>query len=139
MDKRADFWRYCVATACGARDRSEKGNFPYTIDAYFIDELLVDQKWRCAVSGMPLEVPRGTGQRGKRNPFGPSLDRIVPSLGYVPGNLRVVNNLVNTAMQDWGVEALQKALDAMRKTQDEAPEQSKNRKARRAHAKPRTI
>ena len=129
---RATFWKYCVSTACGARDRAEKGNFPCTIDAYFIDQLLVDQEWRCAISGMPLEVPRSTGKRGKRNPFGPSLDRIVPELGYVPGNLRVVNNLVNTAMQDWGVEALQKVLDAMRQKQEDALEQPANRRRRRA-------
>jgi hypothetical protein len=73
---------------------------PCDIDARTIDELLVDQKWRCAISGVALTRPATV-----RDPFGPSLDRIIPSLGYTRGNVRVICNMVNFAMSNWGEEA----------------------------------
>lgn len=110
---RAEFWGYCKQTAYNAKNRSALKGFPYAIDAHVIDRLLVDQGWCCAVSGVPLNVP---GEREKycKDPFGPSLDRIVPSLGYVPGNVRVVSNIVNGAMNEWGVDALMTLVRAMR-------------------------
>jgi len=43
----------------------------------------------CPVLGIPLEVG------GPRSPNSPSLDRIVPSRGYVTGNVRVISDLAN--------------------------------------------
>src|SRR4051812_17083192 len=76
---RAKFWSYCQAAAGAARHRSRRRAFPCNIDAYAIDELLVTQGWRCAVSGVELSAPSIASKSG-RDPFGPSLDRIVPSL-----------------------------------------------------------
>ena len=121
---RARFWRYCVRTFCEARARSAKKDIPFSIDANFIDQLLVDQEWRCAVSGMPLNPPGsagwvddvplgGTKRKLQKDPFGPSLDRIVPSVGYVPGNLRIVSNMVNAAIGEWGLDNFLKVSVAM--------------------------
>lgn len=43
----------------------------------------------CPVLGVPLEIG------GPRSPNSPSLDRIVPALGYVTGNVRVISDLAN--------------------------------------------
>lgn len=99
IDQRAAFWRYCIYASNGAVMRAKKAGLPYLIDSYFIDRLLVDQGWRCAVSGIDLTLV------GEREAFGPSLDRIEPSRGYVPGNLRIVCNMVNCAMNTWGEDA----------------------------------
>jgi hypothetical protein len=107
IDRKA-FWRFCRYSAAGALARSSEGKFPCTLDAYYIDQLLVDQQWRCAVSGVLLEPPSR-----KQRPFAPSIDRIVPALGYVPGNVRVVCQIVNVAMNAWGLEALQTLVAAM--------------------------
>jgi hypothetical protein len=107
------FWAYCKQTAGAARARSLAKGVPCTVGAYFIDSLLVDQKWRCAVSGVELSTPR-EAEKYRKDPFGPSLDRIIPDLGYVPGNVRVVANIVNSAMNEWGLDSLVKLLDAMR-------------------------
>ncbi len=40
----------------------------------------------------------------KRN--APSLDRIIPAHGYVPGNIRVICRAMNCAMQEWGEDAV---------------------------------
>ena len=47
----------------------------------------------CAVTGLPFDTRVGAGS-GPR-PFSPSMDRIVPEKGYVPGNIRFVLQCVN--------------------------------------------
>lgn len=108
--QRGAFWRYCNVAANGAISRARQRGLPCEIDAYAIDRMLVDQGWRCAISNMPLEA------RGDHGPFGPSLDRIVPALGYVPGNIRVVCNMANWAMNRWGEEPLRAFINALRKS-----------------------
>lgn len=108
---RARFWLYCQRTANAARHRSRAKSLPYDIDAHAIDELLVSQGWRCAVSNLPL-IPSAQNKSG-RHPFGPSLDRIVPHLGYARGNVRVICNMANFAINEWGIEALHKFVEAM--------------------------
>lgn len=110
---RAKFWNYCIQTENAARARALAKGVPCTVEAYDIDKLLVDQGWCCAVSGLPLVAPRGSDRKYRKDPLGPSLDRIVPAMGYVTGNLRIVNNLVNSAMQEWGLESLMVVLSAM--------------------------
>jgi hypothetical protein len=110
---RGDFWKYCVRAASMSRHRALKKNVPHSIDGYTLDRLLVDQKWCCAVSGVTLHPPR-TETDFHRDPLGPSLDRIIPHLGYVDGNVRIVSNIVNTAMNEWGAEALLELIDAIR-------------------------
>lgn len=111
---RAQFWFYCQRASYGAKERAQKYGVPYAIDAYTIDELLVRQNYRCAVSGIPFEPPaRTTPLRFRQNPFGPSLDRIVPDAGYVAGNIRITCVIVNTAMNEWGLPALLRLVEAM--------------------------
>jgi len=45
----------------------------------------------CPVLGLPFVF----GADGYRHPHGPSVDRIIPALGYVKGNVRVICNLAN--------------------------------------------
>jgi len=85
---------------------------PCEIDAHAIDRLLVDQEWRCAISHVPLKAP-GNPSAVQREAFAPSIDRIVPALGYVPGNVRVVCNIVNAAMSEWGLDSLMTLVDLM--------------------------
>ena len=127
MSERAKFWRYCVRVAVGSKHRAIAQKVPHSIDAYFIDELLVDQEWRCAISKVPLKA--SASRDDTRDPFSPQLDRIIPSLGYVPGNVRVVAKIVNHAMSDWGLEAfvtVAKALAAKEQNSVRTP-------ARRRH------
>jgi len=97
--------------ANAARSRAREAGFPCAIDAHDIDKLLVDQHWRCAVTGVDLVSPQpGT----TRDPFGPSLDRIVPAMGYVVGNVRIVCNMVNFAMNEWGEAAFYRMIEAIK-------------------------
>lgn len=103
---RAAFWGFCMRTAI--RTRKAKGLAAGDLTPHDIDKLFVDQGWCCAVSGMRFEPPRG-----QRQPFGPSIDRIAAGGRYEIGNVRIVCNIVNMAMNRWGEEALRQLVSHM--------------------------
>ena len=63
---------------------------PFTITADYILQLFKKQKGRCYWLGIPL-VP----SMESRDPQRPSLDRIDPEKGYVPGNLVITCMFAN--------------------------------------------
>ena len=61
------------------------------------------------MTGLPLALALDATARG----YAPSLDRIIPELGYVPGNVRVVCHIVNVArsnLSDASLYAMSLAL-----------------------------
>lgn len=67
----------------GAKRRAKKSALPFSITAR---DLVVPD--RCPVLGIRLEPsPRGGGRRDSA----PSIDRLVPEYGYVPGNVIVIS------------------------------------------------
>lgn len=56
----------------------------------------------CPVLGIPLFPGIGRGPQHNA----PTLDRIVPDLGYVPGNIRVMSHLANSMKRDATPEQL---------------------------------
>ncbi|MFZ9725627.1 MAG: hypothetical protein ACO3EH_00340 [Ilumatobacteraceae bacterium] len=69
----------------GARCRARAARLPFAIT---IDDIAIPK--RCPVFGTPL-VRGGMWV----TPHNPSLDRIVPELGYVPGNIAVISHRAN--------------------------------------------
>lgn len=127
---RTEFWEYCNRTVGQARCRARKAGVPFGITRLFVDQLFVDQDWRCAVSGIPFNPPiKLDGGKWRRDPLAPSLDRIVPAAGYVEGNVRLVNNVINSAMQEWGLETLLTVFSAMAVARRE-PSQNRSEKRR---------
>lgn len=72
-----------------ARARAKKHNVPYALTVDDVRLLLVDV---CPVLGIPLQRNKGKGAPSDNSP---TLDRIIPSRGYVPGNIIVVSKLAN--------------------------------------------
>jgi len=75
-----------------ARARALRRGLPFTITDRDINipEL-------CPVFGMPLAF---TGGRQGGGPWSPTLDRIIPELGYIPGNVQVVSMKFNRLKSD---------------------------------------
>lgn len=65
----------------------------------------------CPVLGIPIEGGEG---RRKNNPNSPSVDRIVPELGYVRGNVRVISNRANLLKSNATVAELEAVLADLR-------------------------
>ena len=81
-----------------ARHRAKRDSVPFaiTLADFEIPEY-------CPVFGMKLERGRGLG---KSRPCSPTLDRIIPALGYVPGNVVVISRRANQIKNDASLEDL---------------------------------
>jgi hypothetical protein len=86
-----DLWR-------GARERARKKGVPFTIAEN--DVLIPDT---CPALGIPLE--KGVKSLHANSP---TLDRLIPERGYVPGNIAVISHRANTMKSDATVEEIQK-------------------------------
>lgn len=106
---------FCVRGCERARGRARESRKAFDLTPDILDRLLVDQRYRCAVTGIRFDPP-GSGPRGMAAPFCPSIDRIVPANGYVAGNVRIVCHIVNCAMGDWGVVPLMQMVAALCRT-----------------------
>lgn len=74
-----------VILLAAARCRAKRAGLPCTITQ---DDIRIPT--HCPALGWPLVL--GDGRVG---PQSPTLDKIVPDLGYVPGNVLVVSHLAN--------------------------------------------
>ena len=74
-----------------AKQRALKAGVPFTITREDIHVPML-----CPVFGTPLKVNEG----GVPGPASPSLDRISPEKGYVPGNVAVISNRANSIKSD---------------------------------------
>ena len=88
--KNKDTWRarHCSVEKgllTRAKQRARKAGIPFSIG---LEHIQVPEL--CPYFGTPLKRGEGSIQ-----PMSPTLDKIVPELGYVPGNVRVISNLAN--------------------------------------------
>jgi hypothetical protein len=102
-------------TRAANRDNSWK----ISVDKFDLFIIGHKQGWVCAVTGVPLEFTRGgTEWNGKWcNPNSCTIDRIDPTLGYVPGNCQLVTWEFNCFKSSFSVDRLkylsQKVVDNM--------------------------
>jgi len=89
---------------CSARRRAAAHGLPFALK---LEHIVIPET--CPVFGFTLST------NGHRD-FHPSLDRINPSLGYVPSNIRVISFRANRIKSDATVEELQGVLEYMRGT-----------------------
>jgi hypothetical protein len=93
-------WSGDAINGANARNRKMGSSAIFTPD----DLLFLWNKCggKCAVSGLEFSFARvGTGQA--QRPFAPSLDRLDPSKPYTRGNVRIVVQVANFAMNAWGL------------------------------------
>ena len=68
------------------------------------DDIVIPET--CPILGVPLQFPDGVGPHD----YSPSLDRIRPELGYVPGNVLVISYRANRIRNDATAEELARVL-----------------------------
>lgn len=72
-----------------AQDRAKLKNVKFDISWKDVKYVTV-----CPILEIPLNWGETTNEGG-RNIDTPSLDRIIPELGYIKGNVRIISNLAN--------------------------------------------
>lgn len=95
----------------GVRSRSKAKRIPFDIDIDYLNDLWNANDGCCALTRIPFQL--GPGERkGRMHKYGPSLDRIIPKLGYIKGNVRLITNHMNVALSDYGLEAFEELVRA---------------------------
>lgn len=82
-----------------ARQRAKKSGIPFSI---------TEKDFKIGTMCPVLGVPYETGKDHIPHPHAPSLDRIDPALGYVPGNVVVISRMANTIKHDASFEQIGK-------------------------------
>ena len=87
--KRGHLTRFLAKT----KERAKAQNLPHNIDLEHLESIATDE---CPVFKTPFVWGQGNGA----HPYRPSVDRIIPELGYVKGNVAFISLKANTIKQD---------------------------------------
>lgn len=98
-------------TYTSAKARCRTSGVAFHLTLQMLEEMLVAQNFRCAVSSIPFE--QGGYDDCHMQPFGISIDQINPKGGYTRDNVRLVCKIANFAMGEWGEGALEKLAEAV--------------------------
>jgi len=82
-----------------AKQNNRRTGNPFTINADYMYKLLRRQNNKCKLSGLDLIIEKNT-------PYTLSIDKIIPKLGYVKGNVQWVCWMANRAKGDLTDEQL---------------------------------
>lgn len=94
------------------KQRAKKTGVPFSL---VLEDIAIPST--CPVLGIPIKLGQGLG-KGAFNPNCPSVDRVIPSLGYVKHNIRVISLRANTLKNNGIPEELAKVLEyAIRETE----------------------
>jgi len=97
-------WRLNKLLAA-AKNRASTKDLPYNLTLDYLVDLWDKQEGVCPISKRKLDLAP-YGEKGQVNPNAPSIDKIIPKLGYVEGNVRLVTYHINVALSEYGLEAL---------------------------------
>ncbi len=89
-----------------ARQSAKRLGLPFNIEIEYLEIPVV-----CPALGITLRA-----STGYRTDSSPSVDRIIPHLGYVKGNVQVLSMRANRIKNDATVEELKKLYDFMQRT-----------------------
>lgn len=89
-----------------AKTRAKQKGVPFSIT---LADIVIPEV--CPVLGIPLNV----AFKVRNHPNAPSLDRVVPALGYVPGNINVISYRANTLKNNASADELKRIIDYIRR------------------------
>lgn len=81
------------------KQNSKEKGIPFTITIEDLMELGIPET--CPVLGIPIELPSGEkNKKNLRTPNSPSIDKFIPELGYVKGNVHIISWQANRLKND---------------------------------------
>lgn len=94
-----------------AQDRARKQQVPCTITREFVEAKYA--LGACELTGIRFQRAQRPDCAYRAHPYAPSLDKIVPALGYVPDNVRIVVFAINRAKSEYTDELLYELAEAL--------------------------
>jgi hypothetical protein len=91
-----------------ARSRAKVKGIPFSIKLTDIPAIPII----CPVLGIPLT--HNLGHKG-HVPGSPSLDRKIPTKGYIPGNIQIISQRANQIKNDATIEEIEKVFKYMQR------------------------
>ena len=91
LDKTNPLHSFFVQNYAKAKARAKKTNVAFTVTAEQAWNMINNQGWRCALSGVAFD------RNNQQDPLAPSLDQINPRQGYTPDNVQYLTWLVNNS------------------------------------------
>ena len=82
-----------------AKHRAKQQGVPFTIKT---SDIVISDT--CPILGIPLRF------RGDNKDYSPSLDRVIPALGYIAGNIAVISNRANQIKSNATLEELKRLV-----------------------------
>ena len=82
----------------------------FNLTSEYIQKVFDQCGGKCSITKLPFDMEMGT--KNKRNPFRPSVDRILSNKGYVKGNIQIVLTIVNTMKMDYTDDILHPVVKA---------------------------
>ena len=108
---RAAPWK---ATYHRLKVRAKKNCIPFNLTKEYLESIWTDT---CPVFGIPLEVNSTPGA----NDNNPNVDRIVPELGYVVGNVQIISGKANRMKNDGSLADLERLVEFMQQQRTQQP------------------
>jgi hypothetical protein len=96
---------YVYAMYTRAKVRAKRDGVPFDIQP---SDIMIPEN--CPIFGTPLVIAEGAGKKGPKD-NSPSLDKRIPSLGYVKGNIEVISFKANRLKNSNTKETLSKLLE----------------------------
>ena len=87
----------------GAKQRAKKNQMGFDIDEDYVNQLLVQQDYKCKYSGEPLQLSCDDDKNTRLTLKTISIERIDPTIGYVKGNVVLVTSIVNSMKNDLSI------------------------------------
>ena len=88
-----------------AKSRAKQNNIPFNLT---LEDIIIPDT--CPLLGIKIE-----STKNKNSPNNPSLDRIIPSKGYVKGNIWIISNRANTLKNDASLQELKTLVENLEK------------------------
>jgi hypothetical protein len=77
--------------------RAKQLNIPFDLDIDYLASIVTEN---CPVDGLPMDWAMNLVRNGKPTDRSPSIDRIIPALGYIKGNVKFIAHKWNTWKSD---------------------------------------
>ena len=94
----------------GAKDRAKAKELPFDLTIQWLKTMIV---FRCPITLQPIDWLKEQVVDGKAGPNSPSIDRIIPELGYVQSNCAIISHRGNTIKHNGTIDEHRRVVQYM--------------------------